>query len=81
MTKPLQHVSLSRVGDTHGITGLSVGGALARKHAGTCPNVCLGANDRAPGNGIFPLKRAMSHSGAPTGKLCKQMIFVLKHTL
>ena len=54
---------------------------IAREHAGTRPNVCLGVNDRAPGNRIFPLKRAMSHSGAHTGKLCKQMIFVLKHTL
>ena len=43
-------------------TGLSVGGrAIAREHAGTCPNVRMGAIDRAPGNKIFPLKRAMSH--------------------
>ena len=58
-----------------------MGGAIARAHAGTRPKVRLGAIDRAPGNRTFPLKRVMSHSGAHSGKLCRQIIFVLKHTL
>ena len=53
----------------------SGGCAIAHTHAGTRPNVCLGAIDCAPGNEIFPLKRTMSHSGVDTGKLCRQIDF------
>ena len=41
-----------------------MGGVVARAHAGTHPNIRLGAIDRAPCNEIFPLKRAMSHSSS-----------------
>ena len=54
------------------------GGAIAHTHAGTRPNVRLGVIYRAPGNKIFPLKRAMSHSGVHTGKLRRQNDFCFK---
>ena len=46
--------------------------AFSGGRAGTRPNIRLGAIDRAPGNTIFPLKSAMSHSGVHTGKFCRQ---------
>ena len=48
---------------------------IAHAHAGMRPNVRLGAIDSAPGNTIFALKRAISHSGVHTGKLCRQNDF------
>ena len=56
----------------------SGGRAIARAHAGTRPNVRIGAIDREPGNTIFPLKRAMSHSGVHTEKFCRQNDFHFK---
>ena len=57
----------------------SGGRAIARAHAGTRPNVRSGAIDRAPGNTIFPLKRAMSHSGVHIGKFCIFIFHISYH--
>ena len=65
----------------HFSRAFSGGRTIAHVHTGTRPSVRLGVIDRAPSNRTFPLNRAMSHSGAHTGELCRQMIFVLIHTL
>ena len=42
---------------------------IACVQAGTCPNIHLGAINRAPGDTMFPLKRMMSYWEFHTGKL------------
>ena len=63
--------------------GLSVGGGrtIAHTHAGTRPNLCLGAIDHVPGKRIFSLKRVISHLGVHSEYFVDKIIFVFKHTL